>query len=68
MLYVLEGTGYSMIEDRKLEWTKGDALYIPPWAWHHHVNSDPKNPARYLACESAPLLQNIGGLAIREEA
>ncbi|MEP1230705.1 MAG: cupin domain-containing protein [Litorimonas sp.] len=68
MLYVLEGTGYSMIEDKKLEWKAGDALYIPPWAWHHHVNSASDKPARYLACENAPMLQNIGRLAIREEA
>ena len=68
ILYVLEGRGYSMIEDRRLEWEAGDALYIPVWAWHHHVNADPETPARYLACENAPMLQNAGGLAIREEA
>lgn len=68
VLYVLEGRGYSMIEDRKLEWEEGDALYIPVWAWHHHVNADPQKKARYLACENAPMLQNIGRLAIREEA
>ncbi len=66
--YILEGTGYSMIEDQKIEWKKGDAIYIPNWAWHHHVNTDPENPAKYLACENAPMLQNLGQLAIREEA
>ncbi|QEH97794.1 cupin domain-containing protein [Gluconobacter thailandicus] len=68
ILYVLEGRGYSIIEDRRIDWSAGDALYIPVWAWHHHVNSDPDKPARYLACENAPMLQNAGGLAIREEA
>ena len=66
--YILEGRGYSMIEDIKIEWQAGDAIYIPSWAWHHHVNSDEDKPARYLACENAPLLQNLGQLAIREEA
>ena len=66
--YILEGTGYSMIEDQKVEWTKGDAIYIPNWAWHHHVNTDTQNNAKYLACENAPMLQNLGQLAIREEA
>lgn len=65
--YILEGKGYSMIEDQKVEWKKGDAIYIPNWAWHHHVNTDPKNDAKYLACENAPMLQNLGQLAIREE-
>ncbi|PWB94114.1 cupin domain-containing protein [Methylosinus sporium] len=68
ILYVLEGRGYSMIEDRRIEWEAGDAVYIPVWAWHHHVNADPDKPARYLACENAPMLQNAGRLAIREEA
>lgn len=68
ILWVLEGRGYSMIEDRRVEWQVGDALYIPVWAWHHHVNADPSAKARYLACENAPMLQNMGRLAIREEA
>lgn len=68
ILYVLEGRGYSVIEDRKIEWEPGDAVYIPVWAWHYHVNADPEKPARYLACENAPMLQNLGRLAIREEA
>ena len=68
ILFVLEGRGYSMIEDRRIDWEVGDAVYIPVWAWHHHVNADPNAPARYLACENAPMLQNMGQLAIREEA
>ncbi len=66
--YILEGHGFSMIEDQRVEWQIGDAIYIPNWAWHHHVNLDENKPARYLACENAPMLQNLGQLAIREEA
>ncbi|HTU27356.1 MAG TPA: cupin domain-containing protein [Pirellulales bacterium] len=67
VLYVLEGTGYTTVEDRKVEWNAGDAVYIPVWAWHHHTNTG-TGLARYLACENAPLLQNLGGVALREEA
>ena len=67
ILYVLEGEGYSTIQGQKIEWTQGDAVYIPVWAWHRHTNTGTGN-ARYLACENAPLLQNIGGIALREEA
>ena len=66
--YILEGKGYSMIENQKVEWQAGDAIYIPNWAWHHHVNSDSERIARYLACENMPMLQNLGQLAIREES
>jgi len=67
IMYVLEGKGYSIIEGARVEWKAGDAIYIPVWAWHHHVNLDEDKPARYLACENAPMLQNMGQLAIREE-
>lgn len=67
ILYVLEGTGYTEVQGRKVEWKAGDALYIPVWAWHRHTNTG-DGLARYLACENAPLLQNIGGVALREEA
>lgn len=68
ILYVLEGKGYSIVEDKRVDWEAGDAVYIPVWAWHHHVNLDQDKPAKYIACENAPLLQNLGMLALREEA
>lgn len=65
ILYVLEGQGETTIEDRVVEWKRGDAVYIPIWAWHSHRNTS-TTTARYLACENAPLVQNLG-VAIREE-
>jgi gentisate 1,2-dioxygenase len=67
ILYVLEGHGFTLVEDQQVDWQAGDAVYIPVWAWHHHVNLDNQNPAKYLACENAPMLQNMGKLALREE-
>jgi len=66
LLYVLEGEGYSYIGGKTIEWKAGDAIYVPVWAWHNHVNTGDKT-ARYLACENAPMLQNLGGIALREE-
>lgn len=67
LIYILKGRGFSMIEDRRVTWEAGDAIYIPVWAWHQHFNLDSQNSAEYLACENALLLQNLGELAIREE-
>jgi quercetin dioxygenase-like cupin family protein len=67
ILYVLEGHGYSLIEDTRVEWEAGDAVYVPVWAWHQHVNLSEKNRCRYVAAENAPQLQNLG-VALREEA
>jgi len=67
ILYVLEGTGTTEVQGRKVAWKAGDAIYTPVWAWHRHTNTG-DGLARYLACENAPLLQNLGGIALREEA
>jgi pyrroloquinoline quinone (PQQ) biosynthesis protein C/quercetin dioxygenase-like cupin family protein len=66
VIYVIAGTGRSQIEDRSVSWTAGDAFYVPVWAAHQHF-SDDAGPCTYLACENAPLLQNLGNIALREE-
>jgi quercetin dioxygenase-like cupin family protein len=66
ILFVLEGRGLTVIEDRRIEWEPGDAIYIPVWAWHHHENASTALGCRYVACENAPLLQTLGA-AVREE-
>jgi gentisate 1,2-dioxygenase len=67
VIYVLTGAGRTVIEDAVVDWRAGDALYIPPWAWHHHENASAIAECQYLACENAPLLQNLGEIALREE-
>jgi gentisate 1,2-dioxygenase len=39
LTYILEGTGYTVIEGRRFDWQAGDALYIAPWCWHQHCAS-----------------------------
>jgi quercetin dioxygenase-like cupin family protein len=67
ILYVLEGEGFTVIEGQRVEWKAGDAVYIPVWAWHQHTNRSSTNRCRYVACENAPLMQNLNA-ALREEA
>jgi gentisate 1,2-dioxygenase len=66
ILYVLEGKGSTLVEDEIVEWEAGDAVYIPSWAWHQHQNLSDSESAKYIACENAPQLQNLG-VALREE-
>ena len=66
ILYVLEGKGSTLVEDEIVEWQAGDAVYIPSWAWHQHHNLSEVEAAKYIACENAPQLQNLG-VALREE-
>jgi len=66
VLYVIEGKGWTEIEGERIEWKAGDAVYIPSWAWHRHGNLSDTDSAKYIACENAPQLQNLG-VALREE-
>lgn len=66
VLYVIEGRGWTEIEGERVEWEAGDAVYIPSWAWHRHQNFSDQENAKYIACENAPQLQNLG-VALREE-
>jgi len=66
VLYVIEGSGWTEVEDERVYWEAGDAVYIPSWAWHRHQNLSDSVSAKYLACENAPQLQNLG-VALREE-
>lgn len=68
LMFILEGSGYSIIEDEKVEWKAGDALYVPPWSWHQHFNADQDKVVRYLSGTNSPLLQGVGDIDCREEA
>ncbi len=68
ILFVLEGSGYSVVEGDRVEWEAGDALHIPPWAWHQHFNTDPDKEVKFLSGTNAPLLQSVGDIDYREEA
>jgi len=67
IIYVISGQGASQIEGREVSWRAGDAFYIPTWAWHRHMNRSESERVLYIACENAPMLQNLG-IALREEA
>ena len=67
MIYIVAGRGTTTIEDREIEWQAGDALHIPVWALHGHRSRSTDEECVYIACENAPLLQNLGGIALRHE-
>ncbi|MCP9267336.1 iron-containing redox enzyme family protein [Xenorhabdus sp. XENO-1] len=66
VIYIIEGNGVSKIGNNDVAWSAGDAIYIPAWVEHKHSNMG-QDKCLYIACENAPLLQNIGNIALREE-
>jgi pyrroloquinoline quinone (PQQ) biosynthesis protein C/quercetin dioxygenase-like cupin family protein len=65
LIYVLQGSGWSVIEGRRVEWRTGDALYVPPWNWHQHFAGDEKSV--YLSGTNLPLLNQLGQTVVRQE-
>ncbi len=60
IMYIIEGEGYTMIEDKRVDWEKGDAIYVPVWTWHYNVNTSTEITAKYVSCDNAPQLHSLG--------
>ncbi|MBI3940378.1 MAG: cupin domain-containing protein [Acidobacteria bacterium] len=65
-IYILEGKGYTMLQQesrrpQKIEWQRDTAFSIPLNVFHQHVNTDAKNPARFLALTNFPFTLNTFG-------
>lgn len=50
--FILEGKGYDVHDGVRHDWEKGDLVCIPINTTHQHFNSDPRNPAKYVAIQS----------------
>ncbi len=61
--YVIAGSGYSIIDDQRFEWKKGDSLCIPVFAWHQHFNTGGET-ARLLVHHDRPYMENLGFLMV----
>jgi gentisate 1,2-dioxygenase len=64
LIYIVSGIGATTIRDREgreqiFEWKEGSVFAIPLNCWHQHFNADGKQPARYVAVTSAPLMMNL---------
>jgi gentisate 1,2-dioxygenase len=57
--YILAGEGYSIIEDQRYDWKKGDTLVIPVFAWHQHFNTG-KETARFLVHTNRAAMESTG--------
>jgi gentisate 1,2-dioxygenase len=54
LVYVLEGEGYTMLDDNKHEWFRGDMINIPQrdkGITVQHFNSSPDYPVRLLSVQ-----------------
>jgi gentisate 1,2-dioxygenase len=57
--HVAEGSGQSVVDGARLEWTRGDTFAVPVWCAHEHAN-DSSDDAVLFSFSDAPVLEALG--------
>lgn len=60
LYYVVGGEGTSIVEGKAYEWSTGDFLAIPPWAWHEHMNRSASRNAVLFQVNDIPAMRALG--------
>ena len=64
-LFVLEGEGYTVVNEERVEWEKGDLIVLPilpGGCEHQHFNKTPGKPAKWMAFEYSPFVNILGNV------
>ena len=56
--HVYRGSGYSVINGTRFDWSKGDVFVVPTWAWHEHVNTSDE-PAALFCVNDLPVMEKL---------
>jgi gentisate 1,2-dioxygenase len=56
--HVIEGSGYSMVSGRRLDWEDKDVFTVPTWTFFEHVNTGDR-PAFLFNFSDAPVMQAL---------
>jgi len=57
--HVADGSGHSIVDGVRLDWTRGDTFAVPVWALHEHVNESGAD-AVLFSFSDAPALEALG--------
>ncbi|HTN73343.1 MAG TPA: cupin domain-containing protein [Methylomirabilota bacterium] len=58
--HVFRGSGYTVIEGQRFDWSERDVFAIPGWHWHEHVNASSTQDAILISYTDEPLLKTLG--------
>ena len=53
MYFIIAGSGYSTIDERRIDWEAGDSFSCPSYSYHEHWNSGPDDVLMYTV-QDAP--------------
>ena len=57
--HVVRGSGATLINGERLEWSAGDVLALPTWAWHEHHNASATDDAVLFSVTDQPVLEAL---------
>jgi gentisate 1,2-dioxygenase len=57
---VAKGSGHTVIDGKRLDWSYGDTFVIPPMYAHEHVNASDTDDAVLFTMSDLPLLETMG--------
>ena len=63
---VAKGSGHSIINGKRFDWTQRDIFCVPSWAWHEHANGSMTDDACLFSFNDMPVMHALG--LYREEA
>jgi gentisate 1,2-dioxygenase len=58
-LYCVSGTGYSVIDDVRQDWSTGDLIVVDHWQWHQHFNASDTDTARIIRVHNFDALYDM---------
>src|SRR6267143_1335690 len=56
--HVVEGAGYSVVGDQRLDWEDKDVFTVPTWTFYEHVNTGDR-PAFLFSFSDAPVMKAL---------
>ena len=70
VIYVIDGTGYSVVDGERIDWEKGDLVLLPlreNGVEHQHFNTNPDKPALWMAFIHLPLKEYVASEMTQSE-
>ena len=66
LYHVAKGSGHSVIDGRRYDWSERDIFCVPSWAWHEHANASGTEDACLFCLSDLPVMRALG--LYREQA
>lgn len=57
LYHVAKGSGHSIVDGRRFDWSQHDIFCVPSWAWHEHANASDTDDACLFCLNDLPVIR-----------